>query len=181
MTHHSAWLVPDTLGEENNAYVVTWGYVVQYGTILELSAFDEELQLILFSGTNTERVWLMWKSYTKPVSQFLQKTTMFTKLCHRQWKLLLCCAWGLPAPHKRSQISHQEAPVLPSVLILAKAVFAPGRIAGQSTLSRNIRVIFLGIVAFPQQCSQPLASKNPVVELMSQMSLQPNKRQCNSH
>lgn len=56
MTHHSAWLVPDTLGEENNAYVVTWGYVVQHGTILELSAFDEELQLIPFSGTNTERV-----------------------------------------------------------------------------------------------------------------------------
>lgn len=59
MTHHLVWLVPDSLGEENNAYVVTWGYVVHCGNSSELSAFDEGLQLIPFSGTNNKKARLM--------------------------------------------------------------------------------------------------------------------------
>lgn len=40
MTHHSVWLVPDALGEENNACFVTWVYVVPCGTILEVNGLD---------------------------------------------------------------------------------------------------------------------------------------------
>ena len=181
MTHHSAWLVPDTLGEENNAYVVTWGYVVQHGTILELSAFDEELQLIPFSGTNTERVWLMWKSYTELVSQLVQKTVMFTNLCHGQWKLSCSAVPEGCLHHTRGSSSptrkHWLCPQLWSwqrqCLCLAawwgRACFpeTSGWSFWESLLFPNKQA------AAPSSALYPLAS--PVIELMSQMSLQPNK------
>lgn len=156
MTHHSVWLVPDTLGEENNACFVTRGYVVPCGTILVLHAFDGGQQLIPFSGTNTERERLMCNPYTKPVSQLVQKTRIFTSLpATNKWSCSALPYLGaaeqamfeagralcLRSQSRRSKLLHWEAQTQPWAQILAEAALSavPVGVAELGMLSRNTR------------------------------------------